>query len=93
MTNEQEIKLEVRLAAIEYFLADNFRMTYELLGASAEDVKKSHDNMRERLLTMKPKTAADPALSDLATGELQEAFGRMLDKIAELARIQRSGIG
>jgi hypothetical protein len=64
VTNEKEIKLETRLMAIEYFLADNLRMTYELLGASAEAVKKSQDNMRERLLKMNMPNA-DPAYPEI----------------------------
>jgi hypothetical protein len=91
VTNEQEIKLEARLLVIEYFLADNFRITYGLLGVSAEAIKQSHDKMREHVLTLRP-SSSDPALSDLAAGEFQEAFGRMLDKIAESARGQRTGL-
>jgi len=89
MIDEKEAKLEARLLAIEYFLAESFRMNYHLMGASAETIKTSHDHMREHLLTMK-MPSSDPAVGDLAAWELQEAFGKMLDKIAESALSQRT---
>ena len=89
MIDEKAIKSEARLLAIEYFIGESFRMNYVMMGASAEDTRKSHDHMREHLQTMK-MPRGDPAISDLAASELQEAFGRLLDRISESALGQRT---
>lgn len=88
MIDEEAARLEARLLAMEYLIAEAFRMAYLEMGAPPETIKQSHQNLRNRLLTMK-MPPSDPAISDLAAWELQQAFGRMLLKIEESALGQR----
>ncbi len=74
------IKLETRLLAIEYFIAEAFKMIYMLSGASQKVIEQSHERFRERLRTMRIPTD-DPAIADLAAGELEEACIKLLKKI------------
>ena len=60
-------------------------MFYLSVGATPEMVEKSHEKFREYLRTM-PMTSDDPAISDLAAAEIQEAHERLLGIIAEAAR-------
>jgi hypothetical protein len=80
MLDEQAVKLEARLLALEYFAAESFRLIYGILGASPETIKLSHAHMHKHLQTA-ASPHSDPAISDLAAAELQEAFERLLDKI------------
>ena len=83
--DEKAIKLEARLGAIEYMVGQLFRMFYLSVGATPEMVEKSHEKFREHLRTM-PMPPSDPAISDLAAAEIQEAHERLLGIIAEAAR-------
>jgi hypothetical protein len=48
------VKLEARLLAIEYFIAEAFKMIYMLAGASQKEIEKSHKRFREHLRTFPP---------------------------------------
>jgi hypothetical protein len=78
--DQAAVKLETRLLAIEYFVAEAFKMLYMLAGASQKGIEKSHEHFRERLRTMRIP-ASDPAIADLAAGELEVACIRLLTKI------------
>jgi hypothetical protein len=84
--DEKAIKLEARLGAIEYMVGQLFRMFYLSVGATPEMVEKSHEKFREYLRTMPMPPGGDPAISDLAAAEIQEAHERLLGIIAEAAR-------
>ncbi len=49
-------------------------------GASQKVIEQSHERFRERLRTMRIPTD-DPAIADLAAGELEEACIKLLKKI------------
>jgi hypothetical protein len=55
-------------------------MIYMLSGASQKLIEQSHDRFREHLRTMRIP-ADDPAIADLAAGELEQACIRLLAKI------------
>ncbi len=74
------VKLEARLLAIEYFIAEAFKMIYMLAGASQKEIEKSHERFRERLRTMRI-SADDPAIADLTAAELEGACIGLLTKI------------
>ena len=83
--DEKAIKLEVRLGAIEYMVGELFRMVYLLGRAPPEMVEESHEKLRDHLRTM-PMPTSDPAISDLAAAEMQEAYERLLEIIARAVR-------
>jgi hypothetical protein len=74
------IKLHARILAIEYFVAEAFRMIYGLARFSQEEIDTSHRELREVLRTLKVPSD-DPAISDLIAPELEEAYTRLLGMI------------
>ena len=52
MASQSAIKIEARLFAIEYFLAEAFRMIYGVLGVSVDQVEASHERLRQHLQTL-----------------------------------------
>ena len=42
--NHEAIKLEARLAAIEYFTAEAFRLIYAIIGTSPEKIEAVHEH-------------------------------------------------
>jgi hypothetical protein len=83
--DENAIKLEARLGAIEYMIGQLFKMVYGLAAATPELIEKSHGKLREHLRTM-PMPSTDPAIADLAAAEIQEAHERLLGIIEEAVR-------
>jgi hypothetical protein len=78
--DEKAMKLEARLAAIEYMLSELFNKVYVITGASLEDVRKGHQGLLETIRTMRMPTN-DPAVSDLTSAELEEAHARLQSMI------------
>jgi hypothetical protein len=74
------IKLHARILAIEYFLAEAFRMIYGLARFSQEEIDASHRELRDVLRTLRVPSD-DPAISDLIAAELEEAHTRLLGMI------------
>jgi hypothetical protein len=74
------IKLHARMLAIEYFLAEAFRMIYGLARFSQEEIDASHRELRDVLRTLRVPSD-DPAISDLIAAELEEAHTRLLGMI------------
>ena len=83
--DEKAIKLEARLGAIEYMIGELFKMVYLLGSVTPEMVVESHEKLREHLRTM-PMPTTDPAVSDLAAAEIQEAHERLLKIIVGAMR-------
>jgi hypothetical protein len=79
------VKLHARISALEYFTAEAFRMIYEMLGVSLEQIEASHQRLKEHLRTMKIP-GADPAISDMAASEIEEAHTRLLGMIMLAAK-------
>jgi hypothetical protein len=77
---EATIKLHAQILAIEYFLAEAFRMIYGLARFSQEEIEASHRELRDVLRTLRVPSD-DPAISDLIAAELEEAHTRLLGMI------------
>src|SRR5580700_4271950 len=73
------------LGAIEYMVGQLFKMVYLSVGATPEMIEESHEKLRQYLRTM-PMPSTDPAISDLAAAEIQEAYERLLGIIAEAVK-------
>ncbi|HEY6023051.1 MAG TPA: hypothetical protein VIV34_02600 [Pseudolabrys sp.] len=78
--DRKAIKLEARLGAIEYMIAELFKKFYAMSETPLKDVRKDHNLLRKFLHKMS-LPIPDPALSDLTAGELMDAFERLLEKI------------
>jgi hypothetical protein len=76
--DQKAIKLEARLSALEYFVAEQFKMFYTSIGATPAMVEGSHQKLRDAMTKWTIPGAADPVQADMATGELQEAYERLL---------------
>jgi len=70
-----------------YFTAEAFRMIYDVLGVSLEQIEASHQRLKEYLRTM-DIPGVDPAISDMATAELEEAYTRLLRTIVAAVKIR-----
>jgi hypothetical protein len=79
------IQLEARLAAMEYFIAEAFKLIYRLARASPDAIEAAHEELRQYLRTM-DMPPSDPAISDLVASELEEAHTRLLTMIADAAK-------
>jgi hypothetical protein len=73
------IWLEARLAAIEYVIANAFKMIYRIIGVSDEQIERSHEEFRQYLKTM-TIPVDDPAIADLVASEMEQAHTRLLTK-------------
>jgi hypothetical protein len=89
LDQEEKLKLYARLAALEYMLAEAFRMIYALLGTPEEQIEASHEELRQVLKTM-PVRSDDPAMNDLIAAELEEAHIKLLQKIADAVRDRKN---
>ena len=75
--DEREMKLEARLAAIEYILSDLCVKWYMLANASNAKVEAAHTDTIERL-TKQSFPGLDPAMGDAFSSELEEAVAHIL---------------
>jgi hypothetical protein len=89
MNEEERLKLYARLAAIEYMLAEAFRMIYGILGVSEKPIEETHEELRRHLQTMKIPTD-DPDIAALVAGELEEAHTKLLTMIANAVRDRKN---
>ena len=78
--DRKAIRLEARLGAIEYMVAELFKKFYAMSATPLKDVRKDHELLRKYLRKMS-LPIPDPALSDLTAGELMDAFEALMDKI------------
>jgi hypothetical protein len=69
---EATIRLHARILAIEYFLAEAFRMIYGLAQFSQEEIDASHRELREVLRTLKIPSWPAPGSEDTELGVLME---------------------
>ncbi len=80
--DQEAIKLEARLGAIEYMVGQLFKISYGLANVTPEMIEKSHETFREKL-RMLPVPDNDPAISDLVAQEMQDAHEHLLGIIEE----------
>jgi hypothetical protein len=78
--DRKAIKLQARLGAIEYMIAELFKKFYAMNGTRLKDVRKDHELLRKYLRKMS-LPIPDPAMSDLTAGEMMDAFENLLEKI------------
>jgi len=78
--DRKAIKLEARLGAIEYMIAELFKKFYAMSETHYKEVEKEHEMLRKYLRKM-TLPIPDPALSDLTAGEMMDAFEVLLEKI------------
>ena len=83
--DKKTIRLQVRLSAIEYMIADLFKKIYEMNDVPLKKVKKDHEFLRKYLQKMTLQIP-DPASSDLTAGEMMDAFERLMEKIEMAVR-------
>jgi hypothetical protein len=80
--DEDEIKLETRLFAIEYLLVQLYCLTYKIGGVSNESMQTAHERTLAGL-ELQTFQGADPALGDLWAAELRDAVSRLLSDISK----------
>jgi hypothetical protein len=81
--NEDAIKLEMRLNAIEYLLCQLWVNILKNAGATEEKFDESSQAMLAHLKTQ-TFPGLDPGWSDLAAGELEEAVARLVGMQREM---------
>jgi hypothetical protein len=81
MEREAAIKLEARLSALEFFAT---KIGATLMVASGLSVEGAEAAMRDQLAREQTFPTLDPAMSDLASAELNEALERLLKMQVEL---------
>jgi hypothetical protein len=80
----QELNLQARLAAIEYMLANLYRLVHGVAGSTPEQIQSNHEQARETLRRV-TIPGADPAQSDEFVAEVQAAVENILIQIEVMA--------
>ncbi len=80
---ESELKLEARLLAIEYMIANAYTLLHRLFQSPPEAILKTHEKARE-MLRLQTIPGADPAQADQMLGEVQAAVEDILTSIEEM---------
>jgi uncharacterized coiled-coil protein SlyX len=81
--DERLFKLEIRLAAIEYLLANVYAASFGQRPDPAHDVKTANDFLRN-MLRAQTVPGVEPVWSDHVTAELQEAMERVLSIMEDM---------
>jgi hypothetical protein len=81
---EEELKLQARLAAIEYMVANLFHLLHRLGGSTPEQIQQTHEQVRE-VLRHATIRGVDPAQSDQFVGEVRAAVENILIQIEVMA--------
>jgi hypothetical protein len=84
--DEEAVKLEARLIAMEYAICDLFSAVYR--GFNPKDIHDRHDQLVKFFQT-RTVPGHDPAMSDLLSGEVEIALHRLLTKIESHMQIPR----
>lgn len=86
MKPEQVLKLEARLAAIEYLLAHVVSHQYRTDGATPEMIEQGHKRLRGFAREWTFPELSDPAFSDLLASEIEAALDKLLGKVEGVAQ-------
>ena len=86
---QQEIELQARLAAIEYMMANVYRLIYQMVDASQKDVFEGHDATIESLRTQSLARGSDPAVLDVASDEVLQNVRHYLSGIETMLGMVR----
>lgn len=79
----EQIRLQVRLEAIEHLLANLYVMIYRASRLTDEEIIRGHDQLRQATRT-RPIGGPEPAVSDLLTAEFEAAVEALLAEISAL---------
>jgi hypothetical protein len=85
---EQELKLQARLFAMEYVIANLSVFLHRFNRSTAERIWAVHDAAKQ-LLSQQTIAGTDPVQSDQMTDEIQIAVERILSSIEEMAGADR----
>jgi transposase len=88
MMNEDQLKLEARLIAIEYMLANVYALLHRLFGTPPEAILKNHEKARE-MLRVETIPGLDPVMADMMMAEVQAAVEDMLSSIEEMTGVRK----
>lgn len=80
MLDEEELKREARLVAMEYMLAELYGMVYALARATPEVIQSSLEDFQANLAE-ETIEGSDPVKGDLAIGVLEDAFAALIERI------------
>jgi len=89
---EDDIRLQARLATIEYFVVSAIDMVYRLRGLSDAEVRALHAGLRTTA-RMRTIPGATPEQSDLYAAEIEAATERMLEGLEELWNADSKSLG
>jgi hypothetical protein len=78
MLEEKEVKLQARLAAVEFLIIDILSVLYRNIPASK--IHQRHDQLIA-FLKQRGVPGVDPAVSDLLSGEVENALRELLDDL------------
>ena len=87
--NEEELKATIRLQAIEYMIANLYKVVYGVLGTPTETIAQLHAEARDRFRNT-PLVGLTPVQSDLISAELDSAVGRLMAMIEEMMGMRRN---
>ena len=82
--NEDALKMEARLIAIEYMIANLYGMFCLANGATREEIETSLDQYLDQIRG-ETFEGVDPAQSDLLAAALEEAFERLMNQMRSVA--------
>lgn len=87
MPTEKEIEIEARLVALEFLVGQLFRIHYDQLGFSDEQVADQRRKMRNfgsRMLSV--EGASDPAMTDHMTAEINDHIEVILKGVEDFRK-------
>lgn len=83
MTDKRNIDLELRLAAIEYVVAEIGKIVLCVAGITPEQTKQMREAAREKLLN-DPFPGTDPVIADHVGAEFADRVDALLGRIETL---------
>lgn len=86
---ESEIKLNVRLIAVEYVLEHALSKVHLLSGASREQIAASNQKFVEKLNVLS-LPGAEPTQADMAVDEFADAVTNLLNEALEMAEVAKA---
>ena len=88
--DERLFKVEVRMAAAEYLMANIYAAMFAQTDDPVREVKTANDTLRANL-RRQTVPGADPAWSDHVAAEMQDAMERVLAMMEEMVACLTSG--
>jgi len=89
MMDESQLKLEARLIALEYMIANAYVLLHRVFRSPPESILRTHETARQ-MLREQTFPGLDAAQSDLIAGEVQAAVEGMLSAIEEMVGLHKN---